>query len=256
MPITKTKSEVFDSSPRSRLQAELDRRGWRTPERLRRRPGGGRPFSRSHLYRILSNAIYIGQIVHKGVAHAGQHQAIVDTDLWEAVQQRLADNLRGHGNRSDAAEPSLLAGLVFDALRIPAPELERAVMDSLVAFLHAESRLMAAMGDVDAAIARSWMQAAAALAAALESEAARRIEVLKRVLARVTVKSECIEVAVHTAMIWASQGQRCADDPTTSLIVPVRLKRCGLAVRLIVEGQMEAKDLGPGAASVLLLGSA
>jgi hypothetical protein len=83
------------------------------------------------------------------------------------------------------------------------------------------------------------------LASALKSEAAaRRIEVLKRVLARVIVMSECIEVEVHTAMIWASQDQRCADDPTASVIVPVRLKRCGRAVRLIIEGQTEAKARG------------
>ena len=43
-----------------RLQAELDERGWTTPVRQGRRPGGGRPFSRGHLYRILANPIYIG----------------------------------------------------------------------------------------------------------------------------------------------------------------------------------------------------
>jgi site-specific DNA recombinase len=127
----------------------------------------------------------------------------------------------------------------------------------LIAFLRDESRLMAAMGDVDAGIARNRIQAGAALTAALESEAAgRRIEVLKRVLARVIVKSECIEVAVHTAMISASQGQRCADDPTTLIVVPARLKRCGLAVRLIVEGQTEAKTRGPDPGLIALVAKA
>ena len=81
------------------LKAELDRRGWATPQRHGRRPGGGRPFSRGHLYRLLANEVYIGNIVHKGVPYPGQHAAIIDADLWQAVQQRLASNLQGHQTR-------------------------------------------------------------------------------------------------------------------------------------------------------------
>ena len=58
-----------------RLKLELDARGWKTPERQGKRPGGGRAFTRGHLYRLLSNPIYIGRIAHKGVIHPGQHQA-------------------------------------------------------------------------------------------------------------------------------------------------------------------------------------
>jgi site-specific DNA recombinase len=72
----------------SALVAEVARRGWVTPARITRREGaaGGRPFSRGHLYRILSNPVYIGQIVHKDQVFAGQHPAIVERDLWDAVQ--------------------------------------------------------------------------------------------------------------------------------------------------------------------------
>src|SRR5438105_7411930 len=33
---------------------------------------GGRPFSRGHLYTLLSNPIYTGQIAHRGELHPGQ----------------------------------------------------------------------------------------------------------------------------------------------------------------------------------------
>jgi hypothetical protein len=48
------------------------------------------------------------------VAYPGQHPAIVEPELWRAVQERLSINLKGHRCRTNAKEPSLLAGLVFD----------------------------------------------------------------------------------------------------------------------------------------------
>lgn len=163
-----------------KVKAELDRRQWRTPPRDGER--GQRAFSRGHLHRILSNAIYAGQIVHKGHRYPGQHPRIINEAHFEVVQARLAQQAQVCQLGSDAAEPSLLSGLVFDkhgrrlqpthatkartryryyfrpaqdgeahALRIPAPELERAVIAALGEFLRDEARLLVLMGDVDAA---------------------------------------------------------------------------------------------------------
>jgi len=38
---------------------------------------GGAPFSRGHLYRLLSNPIYTGRIAHKGHLYSGQHPALI-----------------------------------------------------------------------------------------------------------------------------------------------------------------------------------
>ena len=76
---------------------------------------GGKPFSRGHIYRLLSNPIYIGQIAHKGQLYPGQHPALIDTETWTAVRDRLATNATNHRRKADAAEPSLLAGLLVDA---------------------------------------------------------------------------------------------------------------------------------------------
>jgi site-specific DNA recombinase len=76
---------------------------------------GGKPFSRGHLYTLLSNPIYTGQIAHKGKLHPGQHPALIDDATWTAVRDRLAANTTGHRRRATAAEPSLLAGLLVDA---------------------------------------------------------------------------------------------------------------------------------------------
>ena len=76
---------------------------------------GGKPFSRGHLYALLSNPIYTGQIAHKGKLHPGQQPALIDDESWSTVRNRLADNTRDHRRRGKAAELSLLAGLLVDA---------------------------------------------------------------------------------------------------------------------------------------------
>jgi hypothetical protein len=76
---------------------------------------GGKPFSRGALYLMLRNRTYRGEIVHKRQSHPGEHPPIIDQPLWDAVQMRLAGNTaeRNSGTRTD--QPSLLAGMLFDA---------------------------------------------------------------------------------------------------------------------------------------------
>jgi site-specific DNA recombinase len=79
-----------------------------------RRYGGG-PFSRGQLYKLLANPVCIGQIAHRAERWPGLHQAIIDPGLWEKVQSKLASNGRETRTRVHAKDPSLLAGLLFDA---------------------------------------------------------------------------------------------------------------------------------------------
>src|SRR5205807_5013373 len=47
---------------------------------------GGKPFSRGALYLMLQNRTYLGEIVHKGQPHSGEHPPIIDQPLWDAVE--------------------------------------------------------------------------------------------------------------------------------------------------------------------------
>ncbi|HUE80389.1 MAG TPA: recombinase family protein [Sphingomicrobium sp.] len=76
---------------------------------------GGKPLSCGALYYLLQNRIYRGEIVHRGVRHQGEHEAIVSEDLFEAVGQLLASNRRERGKRPARALGCPLAGVVFDA---------------------------------------------------------------------------------------------------------------------------------------------
>lgn len=82
---------------------------------------GNRPFTRGHLYKLLSNPIYIGRVPHKSTSHRGQHAAIIDKAIWEAVQAHLADNTQGPRSRRrrGAAQTHLLEGLLWSEAGAP-----------------------------------------------------------------------------------------------------------------------------------------
>src|SRR5271165_3864774 len=82
-------------------------------------PYGGQRFSRGALYLMLKNRIYRGEIVHKGKSFPGEHAAIVDEDLWRRVQSHLEENRMERRDGDKTLEPSLLAGIVFDASSEP-----------------------------------------------------------------------------------------------------------------------------------------
>jgi hypothetical protein len=63
---------------------------------------------------MLQNRIYRGEIVHKERSYPGEHMPIIDQQLWDAVQARLAGNAAQRKTGGRAAQPSLLAGMLFD----------------------------------------------------------------------------------------------------------------------------------------------
>lgn len=80
---------------------------------------GGGSFSRSHIYRLLANPIYIGKLPHKRQLHDGKHQAIMELGLWERAQAQLRRNKRGT-ERPSAKHSNLLAGRleIFDGQKL------------------------------------------------------------------------------------------------------------------------------------------
>jgi site-specific DNA recombinase len=65
------------------------------------------------LAHLLKNRFYIGEVVYRGEAHKGEHQPILDLDLFEAVQQLLR-NRRIERSKVRLSSPALLAGKMFD----------------------------------------------------------------------------------------------------------------------------------------------
>src|ERR1700694_1822772 len=99
-----------------RVQTELMRlnlttKPYATP---RGRAVGGLSFARGHIYKILSNPLYIGEIVHRSVRYPGQHPPLIDAATWDAVQAQLAASHHENRARTNAKSKSLLAGLIYD----------------------------------------------------------------------------------------------------------------------------------------------
>ena len=132
----------------------------------------GKLIDKGYIYKLLNNRVYIGEAVHKGVAYPGEHQAIIDRTLWDRVHAVMSESPRKRAANTRAQTPSLLKGLIFgptgramtpahtrkggklyryyvstDVLkrdaeactvrRVPAAEIESAVVDQLHGLLRA-----------------------------------------------------------------------------------------------------------------------
>ena len=85
---------------------------------------GGVPISRGALYQILRNRLYRGQIAYRGEVYQGNHVAILEPELWDAVQARLIrqsakprlnGSVASEAARSNASTlAAMLTNLVFD----------------------------------------------------------------------------------------------------------------------------------------------
>lgn len=87
------------------LLRELTQRGITTRQ--------GKPITKGFLYRMLNNRAYLGEAVHKGTSYPGEHDAIIDRELWDAVRTILKESPRVRANRSRANTPALLKGLLW-----------------------------------------------------------------------------------------------------------------------------------------------
>src|SRR5581483_1180712 len=70
---------------------DIDCRGWHTKQWVTKSGQvlGGKPFSKGTLYRLLVNPIYAGKVDYRGHIYPGQHEAILETQIWQEVQMIL-----------------------------------------------------------------------------------------------------------------------------------------------------------------------
>jgi site-specific DNA recombinase len=74
-----------------------------------------RPFGRMTLRLLLSNVLYKGVVSHKGTIYAGEHERIVDGELWDQVNAHLMLRSAGQRGKAHGRLPAPLAGLLFCA---------------------------------------------------------------------------------------------------------------------------------------------
>jgi DNA invertase Pin-like site-specific DNA recombinase len=196
---------------------------------------GGGSHSRGGLYKLLANRIYIGEISHKGNAYPGEHEAIIDRELWETVRAKLTENHYSRRHRTNTTEPSLLSGLIFDQdgclftpshavkngkryryyvsrkiihgrsassgqpSRIPARDLEQLVLIELGKFFGSMDRVAAMLcpADQDLETTRALLEAGQRFANRLTVEPTSVLrKMLSGIVIRVTIHQESIDIHV------------------------------------------------------------
>jgi site-specific DNA recombinase len=220
-----------------RVKEEADRLGLRTKcsttaDGTKR---GDKPLSRGHIYSLLANPIYTGQIAQKGELYPGQQPALIDNETWTAVRNQLAAKTSHHRHRAKAAEPSLLAGLLVDdrgerftpshaikkgrryryyvsaaliteagtdraqGRRIVAREIEEAVIRILIEGLTSPAKLVERFGTAGMASdqIRKMLGRAARLAAALSGSLGERAELVRELVEKVVVDDQSLTIKLR-----------------------------------------------------------
>jgi DNA invertase Pin-like site-specific DNA recombinase len=73
---------------------------------------GGQMFEPKAVQRILQNPYYKGCVTHKGTVYQGEHEAIIDEEMWSRVQEIFASHSNNGKVKYASPNPALLSGLI------------------------------------------------------------------------------------------------------------------------------------------------
>ena len=201
---------------------------------------GGIPFRRGSLFHLLKNPVYRGKIVHKGQIYEGEHEAIVDEDLWDAVQAQLKEKAPSRKRPTNDPQQAMLRGLLTDprgrpmvptyatkrsrryayyetrkdlarpadppATRFAQGEFERHLVAKLTQLLEDEHALRRLSGIEEAGQLRSMFETGRLLACRLAFEGAREA-ILQDLIAALQVRAERIEVVLNLDALAVGTGR-------------------------------------------------
>lgn len=250
------------------LIAELNERGYRTKRNGIR---GGNTFGRGPLYHILKNRIYLGEIAHQGKVYPGEHQAIIDQHLWDAVQQMMSTQRIDRRRGNSYHHHSFLVGRLVDGegrrmspshaakggkryryyvtrddarfdggpppWRVPADDLECAVVQLTRSMLTDRMRVMSIIQSTNADVLSTALTRAGRLAERLDDPAEKRL-VIDELDPSIRIGEEDIEVrlsALGVAKLFDPAFEaREQDDEIITLRAPAIKARRGNETKLII----------------------
>lgn len=264
----------------NRLAAELRTKG--ITSKVHRNEGGkiwgGKAFMPGALYHILNNQLYRGVVIHKGESHPGEHEAIVDDGLWEAVQAKLGSNRIERRYQTNANEVSLLAGMIRDGerrrmtpshasrgdvryryynsvdegegphprpIRITAQDIEKAVMESLERLIadRAGLTMLYPQHNSEGYETADLMRSATLLHRAIPTMApSDQRALLLELAARVIVHADRIEAKIDHAALGRRLGIEApeSDRDAIDLSIPTLMVRRGTDVKLTIQFDVPA----------------
>jgi site-specific DNA recombinase len=201
----------------------------------------GKLIDKGILYKMLSNPVYIGVAVHKGISYPGEHVGIIDRKIWDKVQAKFQESPRKRAAATRAQAPSLLKGIIFDATgvamspthtrkrgrlyryyisqtvlkqgsgdcsvaRVPAAEIEKIVIDQV--------RILLLSPEI---IVQTWRSARKSIKGMTESEVHNALQafdplwnqlfpteqarIIELLVERVDVRADCVDIKLRIAGI-------------------------------------------------------
>jgi site-specific DNA recombinase len=245
-----------------RLKQEVDRRGLKSKLRpdAKGRICGGRPFSRGHLYHLLKSPIYIGRVGHNAVSFEGQHPAIIDRPIWDAVQVRLAENTQARSTRQRATQPSPLKGKLFDEAGTPLTPSHATKSGRRYRYYISQDAIKGSAPNPTVGRHRPWRlpareienRVAEAVTALLTDRAA-----LARLAREAEIEAEQIPDLLHAVRDWRGApfeivkrvelrkqeisigvdlSTFLGGDTVVRYAVPARIRRRGVEMRIVIDG--------------------
>lgn len=187
-------------------------------------------WTKSKLYYMLSNPIYVGRVRHGKLIYEGEHQGIVDQAIFDRSQALLKDHTPARAAGTNVSGNHLLGGILFDgdgnrlspvftsgngrryryyvdanqegaarqsAMRLPADRLEQAVIVGFSDFLMSGSEVARLLQDLNLKPDRiaQTVDAARVLSVELLERASQAR--IKRLLNRVTIAERQITLSIH-----------------------------------------------------------
>ena len=210
----------------------------------------GKPLNKGSLYKLLANRAYIGEVTHKGAVYPGQHEPIISRKMWDKVRSVLLQSPRTRAGRTRAATPALLKGLIFGPAgtamspshtrrrnrlyryyvsqavlkhgpeacpvrRVPAAEIEAAVIDQLRGMLRSPEFIVAtwraARSEIEGLSENAVRDALERLDPVWdELFPAEQSRIVQLLVARVDVSVDGIEIHLHTNGLTSTYRQLAA----------------------------------------------
>lgn len=225
---------------------------------------GGIPFARGSLFYLLKNPVYRGKIVHKGKVYDGEHEAIVDAELWDAVQAQLAAKAPPRKRSTNQPQQAMLRGLVCDthgrrmvptygsskvkryayyetrkdlarpddppSLRFQRAHLEQHVIGHLERLLNDEHALRRLSGIEEAGDLRTLFATAHLLAVQLR-EIGKAEPVIRSLVTAMSFRADHLEVVLSSAQLAATT------DTTWSWSIPLPTRRPFREARIRIDAE-------------------
>jgi site-specific DNA recombinase len=229
---------------------------------------GGIPFARGSLFYLLKNPVYRGKIVHKGKVYDGEHEAIVDEDLWERVQLHLAAKAPPRMRPTNERQQAMLRGLISDphgrpmvptygsskikryayyetrkdlarpgdlpGMRFQRAQLEQHLIGQLEQLLKDEHSLRRMSGIEEAGELRTLFAKAHLFAMQLR-EIGKTVPAIRSLVAAIAIRANGIEVSLDPAALTASS------ETSWAWSIPLPVRRPFREARIRIDAEADNK---------------